>query len=155
MSLDRRRALMGSEKKTEPNGFVKGTFTHGQSAWTIDSDGEMLITAWKSSVANSLQPEIERTLDIKAGDSVRVVVTKISGTISVAQFADISVCGLDVLSNESWGKWKTAVDKTFTASTNPIGTSFYIGNRAGTATITSYRVRFEIYANGKKIFPLA
>lgn len=149
----RRRGLMGTEKP-EPNGFIEGTFTNGQSAWSVDSAGEVVVTAWKGASTNALRLQIDRTLDINAGDSVRVVVTKISGTLSIAQSCDFNVCNLSVLPNASWSNGTTAVNKTFTASHNPSGTVFYIGNRAGTATVTNYRIKFEIYANGTKVFPI-
>lgn len=150
----RRRAIMASASKIKPNGFIEGTYTNGTSAWSVNSAGEITITTWSGGWQNALTPKIMRYLDILPGDSVRVIVRKVSGTISRSPFVTFTVNNLSVLSNESWKKEATAVDKTFTATANPSSTQFYINNITGNATITNYKVRFEIFCNGKKIFPL-
>lgn len=138
-----------SEPPISPNKFVEGSYTKDASAWTVDATGNVTLTAWRGTQAI----EMIRTIDFSVGDEVGVLVTKLSGTLSKAQFVDISVCGVLIVQNSLWGTGTTAISKTITAPSASTSKYFEILNRTGTATLMDYKFKVDVYVNGTKVFP--
>ena len=141
-----------SEPPISPNKFVEGSYTKGDSAWTVDATGNVTLTSWRTSLFDIPDIEMIRAIDFSAGDEVKVVITKLSGTLSAAQFTDISVCGVLIVQNSLWGTGTTAVSKTTTAPSASTSKYLEIKNRTGTATLTDYKFKVDVYVNGTKVF---
>ena len=147
--------LQTSEPPVPPNKFIAGEYIKGTSAWSVDSSGDVTISSWGSESANQMSIKMERMIDIEIGDSVQIVVTKLSGSISAQQRADAWLCGsgMQFMQNDIWGTGDTPVSKTKTASAAPSSVYFTIRNKTGTATFSSYKFKVEVYVNGVKKFP--
>ena len=145
--------VQDGEPTLPPNKFVEGTITKGDTSLTVDSDGNVTVSSWKGATANRPSIPMVRAIDFKTGDSLRLVVKKISGTMSVQQYCEIWVNSFKVMSNELWGTGTTAIDKTITATADANSVYFTMNNKTGTANFSSYKFKVEIYVNGTKKFP--
>lgn len=151
--LRRRRDLMLQTPSEPPNRFIEGTYTKGTSEIVIDSAGDMTINSWGSTTANRPSIPMVRALNFVTGDTVRLVITKLSGTISAIQFCEIWVNSMKVVDNESWGTGSTPITKTITATADAGSVYFTFNNKTGGAAFTNYKVKVEIYVNAVKVFP--
>lgn len=158
--MNRRRALMAAQTE-QKNGLVSKTGCgYGSSVVSVNSDGNIVLTTFKSAWSNRFAVLFKFPIAIKNNDIVRVVLTKISGsassynasaqlqvspsdyTIEFKPFAN-SVCEFD----------KTKIkDVTVTSSVNGnVGAFIMFGNSANLSS--SIVMHLSIYVNGKEVLP--
>lgn len=94
-----------------------------------------------------------RAIDFVTGDTVRLVVTKLSGSISASFFCEIWVNSLKVADNKSWGTGTTAIDQSVTAAADAGSVYFTMNTKSNAITFSSYKFAVEVYVNGVKKFP--
>lgn len=151
--MERRRALMAA-KKDSVLGLVTGS-GYGKSTSTVaavDNNGYIVITKWSAAWANRFQIPLTGSFMINSGDSVRIVLKKVSGT------ADNRNSSL-VFDPVDWYAWSnlftkfnsaTIIDKTVTASKSGTINSLVMQLHANGMT-TAFTMSIEIYINGKLV----
>lgn len=150
---ERRRALMAA-KKDSVLGLVPGS-GYGKSTSTVaavDNNGYIVITKWSAAWANRFQIPLTGSFMINSGDSVRIVLKKVSGT---AGNRNSSLLFYPV----DWAAWSnvptefnraTIIDKTVTASKSGTINSLVMQLHANSMT-TAFTMSIEIYINGKVV----
>ena len=135
------------------NGFVDGSYTHGSSAATI-SNNTINITAFPSGAGNSQTFRYKYPLNIQIGDTIRLVIQKVSGSMSSNTFVDATVGGNWVANNKNWSNTQTiALDESSTSTTDNNETYVVIQTRSTSPTFTNYTCRIKVYVNGVQVLP--
>ncbi len=150
---DRRRALMGAAKKEEPNGLLPGTgYGQGSSDVSVNGNGNLVLTILKNGWANRMSLPFIRPIPVHNGDSIRLKISKKSGSAN-AGYGDIFLNnGFQLLINGviNWSKENVA-DLTIT-STNDLSASYItINGRNSTVTGTG-TYALQLYINGEEQF---
>lgn len=153
MSLERRRALMGA-KRDRAIGLVPGS-GYGKSTSTIvavDNNGYIAITKWRAAWANRFEIPFTGTLMVHSGDSVRVVLKKISGTgITRNSSSWFYPINWQIWNNQPTQFNSTTIkDITVTASKEGTLEAFGMQLHANNIT-TAFTMSIEIYINGKLV----
>ena len=135
------------------NGFEDGSYTAGSTSMSI-SNNILSISKWSGGAsANHVTLRFKYPLNIQTGDTVRIVVNKTAGTMSAAQYCNISVGGNTIISNKLWDKGSTAIDLTNTSPGNANNLAFVPQNRTSTASFTGYKCSVKVYVNSIQVLP--
>jgi hypothetical protein len=149
----RRRVLLAKEARTvEKNCLVPGDYTNGTSRYQVDKYGNLRITTWGGAWANRLMIPLLRPLNVAVGDTLRVVIKRVGGTVSTT-FAVDGYLGSNLFSeNSTWATGDTAQDKTVAATSKSAG-QLTLNDRSREAVFTDYAVSFQIFVNGQQLIP--
>ena len=149
--LQRRREIMQLIKK-ERNGYVDGTYTNGNSSWSV-SNNVISISSLSGSYGNRMKILFKEGLNIQTGDTVRVLAQRTSGSISGIYYVDVWVGGNKIVNNKLWNKTATALDQSLASPGNSNSLYVEINNRTGDKTYTNYKCTVKIFVNGVQVLP--
>lgn len=152
----RRRALMSatSEPPQPKNGYVDAEYSKdsGDTVYSI-SNNVLSITKWKNTTANNLNFQFKQQVSFSSGDVIRVVIKKTAGSVGGAVYCNCTIGSTVVASNKLWNTGATALDESFTASSDFTGNYIYFRNRTGSKTYNGYKCTVTIYKNGTQYIP--
>ena len=149
----RRRGLLAETAETvEKNCLAPGEYTNGSSVYSVDRSGWLWIRGWSANAANKLVVPLLRPLNVAVGDTLRVLIKKVSGTVSSSFFVDGYVGGNKFSNNLIWESGATAQDCSMTATSTNAGQLTLKDNNT-TATFTNYAVSIQIFVNGQQKIP--
>lgn len=150
---DRRRALMGAAKKEEPNGLLPGTgYGQGSSDVSVNGNGNLVLTTLKSGWANRMSLPFIRPIPVHNGDSIRLKITKKSGSANDG-YGDIFLndsLQLTINTAISWSK-ETVADLTIT-STKDLSASYITISRRNSTVTGPGTYALQLYINGEEQF---
>lgn len=109
--MDRRRGLMMQKVEDTVTGLAPGT-GYGKTTSTIvsvNNDGQIVIEKWTIGYENRFEVPFKNTVNIKNGDSVQLILKKVSGTAQT-KFSSLW------LYTPSWQLWAN-VSTPFNSST--------------------------------------
>ena len=134
------------------NGFVNGTYANGTSSCSI-SNNILSISTFDSGQDNRPNVYFKYPLNIQTGDTVRVLITKKSGSVSGAIYVDAWVAGNKIVGNKAWGTGNTALDQTLSSPGNSNTKVVVFNNRTGNKTYTNYKCSIQIFVNSVQVLP--
>lgn len=134
------------------NNFDGGTYTMGTSSGTVTGN-RLSITAFNNGDSNALTLKFDYPLNIQTGDTVRVLIKKVSGSVSKVSFTNIYVGNNKVVNNVAWQTGNTPIDITSTVSTSNNTLTVVIQTHSVQPTYTNYAVSITIYVNGVQVLP--
>ena len=151
--MSRRRELLKASGVIK-NGLVAGSVGSGTSVAEVNSDGNVVITRLGTAWSNRVQCPFKFPINVSAGDTVRVKLTRI--VAGASGFFDLYLIGtpsdISIATNQSinFGNAIPA-DKSATVSADRELTAFSISRRNNDMTTpTTFSV--QIYVNGVEQF---
>lgn len=148
MNLLIRRRMMMASVEEEPNGFKDSASVGLGRTVASMADGILSITNWASANANRMVLPFKKPIEIKSGDTVRILVKRKSGSMSGVVFAYGILGSWTAVNNQTWGTGATPLDKTATATSNITASSLILRQNTAVRTYTNYKVTINIYVNG-------
>ena len=125
----------------------------GDTEYSV-SDNILSIKKWKATGSYNLSIPFGQPLGLSAGDTVRVVITRTSGSVNSGVAVYVMVGGNVVISNKTWSGDATAMDQSGTVPSSPTNTLYVsFRNSAATRTYTNYKVSIKVYLNGTQVLP--
>lgn len=156
--MNRRRALIMVQKIVQKNNYVAGTYTKGTSTFIVDENGDITISSFGSGASNAIEIPFLHAISIKTNDTVRILLTKKSGTLGggatglTVGVYDANDNNLTVVSGASVGQTTNIVDKTATANTD-LSASKIRFQVSSNRTFTDFKFTAQIFINGTQVVP--
>ena len=149
--LQRRRALM-SAPNDEKNAIIPGNYTNGSSTYSVDADHLIHLNGtFNARESNGIKLPFKEALSIQNGDTVRIKIIKVSGSLNGANVTSAKIGSNTVIQNKSVSTGATFIDNTHTATATYSGDYFvFWRSNDPSYTFTNYVARLEIYINGKQ-----
>lgn len=145
--------MMGAKAEPEPNYIVPSDSAGlGESVATFTEGNLLHITKLAKGAGNDIRGYFKRTISIKAGDAVRLKVTRKSGSFNSGISVKFYIGSL-VMNNDTAIAWTTStnVDMTSTATTNISATYFRVYNISNARTGSNDSHLVEIFINGEQV----
>ena len=146
--------LVMSVQDRKPNRFVDWSYSadSGDTVYSM-SDNVLTITKWKAVSSNNLAVSAQRPIVAASGDTMRIVVTKKSGSVSASIYVNANAGGKAIANNVSWGTGTTALDVSTTLTDTANNASVTFKNRSYAPAYSNYKAQIAVYKNGVQILP--
>lgn len=133
------------------NTFVDGSYAKGSSSATLTGN-RLSINSFVIGSSNGLLLQFKYPLNIKTGDTLRLLIKKVSGTTSNS-FLSADIGGNNVCTNKSWGTGTTTVDATKTSTTSNNTLNLALQLLSSTPKLNGYVATITVYVNGVQVLP--